>query len=57
MMCIATDYAVVCLDAIDDSDERNRVISSLNRTNKEIIEISENQTSKFAGNMLQLMGD
>ena len=57
MMCIATDYAVVCLDSIDDINERNSVINSLNRTNKEIIEISESQANQFAGNMLQLMGD
>ena len=34
--------------------EREIVISSLKKTNKEIIEISEKQCNSFAGNMLQV---
>lgn len=54
MMCVAKQFAVVCLDSIDNKDERNKVIDSFNRTNKEIISISEEQMHQFAGNMLQV---
>lgn len=57
MMCLASDFAIVCLDAIDSQDEKNSVINSLITTNKEIIQISELQANKFAGNMLQVQGD
>ena len=54
MMCIADEYAIVCLDTIHNKKEREIVISSLEKTNKEIIEISEKQCNSFAGNMLQV---
>jgi len=57
MMCVASDFAIVCLDAIDSQDEKNSVINSLITTNKQIIQISELQANKFAGNMLQVQGD
>ena len=57
MMCLATDFAIICLDAIDSEDEKKSIIDSLHKTNKEIIQISEDQANKFAGNMLQVQGD
>lgn len=57
MMCVADNYVVICLDSIDDLGERQKVIDSLTKTKKEIIEISEAQKQLFAGNMLQVMGD
>ena len=55
MMCITDDFAVICLDCIDDKKEKKNVISHLLSDGKEIIEISENQVNSFAGNMLQLL--
>ena len=43
MMCVANDFAIVCLDTIDEAEERQKVKDSLTRTGKEIIEISEAQ--------------
>tara|TARA_B100000965_G_C19539568_1_gene734941 strand:- start:510 stop:1442 length:933 start_codon:yes stop_codon:yes gene_type:complete len=57
MMCVASNFAIVCIDSIDNNDEKSRVINTLNNTNKEIISISEDQTNKFAGNMLEVEGD
>jgi hypothetical protein len=57
MMCIAKNYCVICLDAIDDEMEREKVIRSLNDDNKEIINISEKQLNLFAGNMIELIKD
>lgn len=56
MMAIGETFAVVCLNAIDDSKERKEVIRNLKEDGKEIISISESQMQQFAGNMLQLMG-
>jgi hypothetical protein len=57
MMCVADKFAVICLDTIDDKTERENVIEMLTETGKEIIEITEAQKHRFAGNMLQVMGD
>ena len=57
MMCLAENFAVICLDTIDDKDEREHVLGALTETGKEIIEITEAQKHRFAGNMLQLLGD
>ena len=57
MMCITTNFAIVCLDSIDCNEEKDRVVDILNETKKEIISISEEQTNKFAGNMLEVEGD
>lgn len=57
MMCVAEDFAVICLDAIDDNKEKKLVADSLIQDEKEIISISEAQMNQFAGNMLQVQGD
>ena len=57
MMCVADKFVIICSDSIDDDQERELVFDSFKQTNKEIIEISESQKHRFAGNMLQLMGD
>ncbi|MEX0998103.1 MAG: arginine deiminase-related protein [Flavobacteriaceae bacterium] len=54
MMCIAKDFAVICLDCIDDQKERKNVIKHLKEDGKEIISISEEQVNQFAGNMLEV---
>lgn len=56
MMCLAEDFAVICLDTIDDLKERKSVVKHLKQDGKEIIEISETQMHEFAGNMLQVQG-
>lgn len=56
MMCLAEDFAVICLDAIDDKKERKNVVKHLKMDEKEIISISEEQMHEFAGNMLQVKG-
>ncbi|MCL1669703.1 arginine deiminase-related protein [Elizabethkingia ursingii] len=54
MMCVGSDYAVICLDTIDDTTERELVEKALTESHKEIIEISEEQMQNFAGNMLEV---
>jgi hypothetical protein len=57
MMCIADRYAVICLASIADEMERQVVRIALEKTGKEIIEISFSQMNQFAGNMLQVEND
>ena len=54
MMCVAKQFVVICLDCIDDEMEREKVQETIKSTNKELIEISEDQMQQFAGNMLQV---
>jgi len=54
MMCVADQYAVICLACIDDEKERHFVRETLEFSGKTIIEISEEQVNHFAGNMLQV---
>jgi hypothetical protein len=54
MMCVADRYAVVCLESVDDAAERQNIVHSLSANRKEIIEITEKQMFRFAGNMLQV---
>lgn len=54
MMCVGTAYAIVCLESIADPQERQNVVTSLEKSGKKIIEISFDQVNKFAGNMLEL---
>lgn len=56
MMCVADEYAVICLDTIDDKSEKKNVVASLKESGKEIIAITEEQMNQFAGNMLQVGG-
>lgn len=57
MMCIAKDFAVICLDCIDDKKERKNVLQHLKEDGKEIIVITEDQVNQFAGNMLEVQND
>ena len=54
MMSIGSGFAVVCLDAIKDIDERVTLIDLLEENDKEIIEISIEQMVNFSGNMLEV---
>ncbi|MBZ9629331.1 amidinotransferase [Salegentibacter sp. LM13S] len=56
MMCLAENFAVICLDTIDDSKERKNVLKHLKDDGKEVIAITEAQMHEFAGNMLQVQG-
>lgn len=57
MMCVAEQFVVICLDCIDDEMEREKVQEVIKSSNKELIEISEDQLQQFAGNMLQVQNE
>jgi hypothetical protein len=54
MMCLTDKLAIISLATIDEMVERTTVIESLTASGKEIIDISEDQVSHFAGNMLAI---
>ena len=57
MMCVAETFAVVCLDSIDNKKEKKNLLKHLKSDKKEVIAISEEQVTQFAGNMLQVRGN
>ena len=56
MMCVAEQFAIICLATIDDKKERKNVVKHLKENEKEVIDITEQQVNAFAGNMLQVKG-
>ena len=57
MMAMGEQFAIVCMDAIDDCEQRDQLSECLNDIGKEVIEISELQVGNFAGNMMQVKND
>ncbi|MDR0694224.1 MAG: amidinotransferase [Prevotellaceae bacterium] len=54
MLCVAADFAVVCMESITDKREQDVLANKLTEAGKEIIPITVAQMTCFAGNMLQL---
>jgi hypothetical protein len=54
MMCIGTDFAMVGLEMISDKSERQQVRARLEKSGKEIVELSADQIASFAGNAIEL---
>tara|TARA_B100000287_G_scaffold423068_1_gene465865 strand:+ start:1298 stop:2221 length:924 start_codon:yes stop_codon:yes gene_type:complete len=57
MMCIASKFAIICLESINNNDDKKKVEQTLINSGKEVILITEAQKNKFAGNMLEVLGD
>ena len=54
MMCIGTAFAMVGLEMIPNKPERQKVRACLEKTEKEIVELSADQIANFAGNAIEL---
>ncbi|SCK19013.1 citrulline utilization hydrolase CtlX [Vogesella sp. LIG4] len=54
LMCVGPDWAVVCLEAVEDAEERRCLQQQLQADGKDIIAISREQVVALAGNMLAL---
>ncbi|MCU0324392.1 MAG: arginine deiminase-related protein [Spirosomaceae bacterium] len=52
VMCMGDTFAVVCLKSIKDPDERLIVRETIEKSGKNVFEISLEQMNQFAGNML-----
>jgi hypothetical protein len=56
MMCVGTAFAMVGLEMIPNKNERQQVKARLEKTGKEIVELSADQIANFAGNAIELHG-
>jgi hypothetical protein len=54
MMCIGTSFAMIGLELIRNKAERQRVRARLEKTGKDIVELSADQIANFAGNAIEL---
>lgn len=54
LMAIGLQVAVVCLQAIKNKNQREKVVAELTAAGKVIVEISLEQLGRFAGNMLEV---
>ena len=54
MMCIGTDFVMVGLEMIASKAERQQVRASLEKSGKEIVDLSADQIANFAGNAIEL---
>jgi hypothetical protein len=54
MMCIGTLFALVGLEMIPNKAERQQVRARLERSAKDIVELSPDQIANFAGNAIEL---
>jgi hypothetical protein len=54
MMCIGTAFALVALETIRNRAERQQVRAQLERSAKDIVELSPHQIANFAGNAIEL---
>ncbi len=56
LMCVGTDLALICLDALPDATRRAEVVSRLTETGRTVIDLSHDQLRNFAGNGFELTG-
>jgi len=57
MMCIGSQFALVGLDLITDSGERETIRRRLETSGRKVIELDRTQVANFAGNALELRND
>ena len=56
LMCVGTDLALICLDALSNEARRAEVIERLTETGRTVIDITHDQLRDFAGNAFELTG-
>ena len=56
MMCVGSDFALVCEEAISDAGQRAAVRRRLEQGGHEVVALDFAQMRSFAGNMLELAG-
>jgi hypothetical protein len=56
LMCVGTDLALICLDALSDATRRAEVVARLTETGRTVIDLTHDQLRDFAGNAFELTG-
>jgi hypothetical protein len=54
LMCIGTKFVIICLDAIQDDNDQEKLLESFSNTGHKVIAISFEQLKLFAGNMMEV---
>ena len=54
MMCVGTGWATVCIDSLDHPEDKKLLNDSLENDGIEVINLNEDQISRFAGNILEV---
>jgi len=54
LMCMAKEYAVICLEAVPSEEQRQMLLDIFQKDNKKVVEITRDQMNNFAGNMFQV---
>ena len=57
MMAVGTGWAAVCFDSIDHPEDRALVLESLQEDGLTVVDLTEDQINRFAGNMLEVATD
>tara|TARA_R110002096_G_scaffold426421_1_gene636234 strand:+ start:137071 stop:137997 length:927 start_codon:yes stop_codon:yes gene_type:complete len=57
LMCIATNFVMICLDMIPDSDRRAEIEDRFRNSGRHVIALSKQQIACFAGNALELQSN
>ena len=54
MMSLCDNFVIICLDSINNKNERNEILNSFEKNNKIVINISFDQVKNFCGNVIEL---
>ncbi len=54
MMAMAKNYTVICLESIKSEEEKAMLLQKFEETGKQVVDISLEQVSDFAGNVIEL---
>lgn len=57
LMCIATDFVLIGLDMIEDAWRREEITQRFEASGRDVIGLSNDQVSNFAGNAIELYGN
>jgi hypothetical protein len=55
LMCVGTNFAVVCLDAIRKDEDQELLLQMLMNTQHKVVSISYEQMRSFAGNIIEVL--
>ncbi len=54
LMCVASNFVVICMESIKDAAEKAMVIETIAASEKQLVDITFDQMNHFAGNMLEV---
>ncbi len=54
LMCVGSNFVVICLESIQDANEKSGIIETIAASQKQLIDITFDQMNHFAGNMLEV---